>query len=123
MASTPRQNVKIKKGDTVEVLTGKYASRRGVVLRVLPRENRLVVEQVNIVKRHTKPRPITSQQQVSRSQPTGGVIEKEAPMAVSNVLVVCPGCDKPTRIGFSTKDDGRKVRTCRNEGCRVDIDK
>jgi len=113
---------KIRTGDTVQVVTGKDAGRRGKVIRVLPEEGRLLVEQVNVVKRHTKPRPPANPQQASRQQPTGGVIEKEAPVQISNVQIVCPGCDKPSRVGYRITEDGNKVRVCRNEGCRADIE-
>ena len=117
------RRLRVRTGDTVEVRTGKDAGARGTVQRVSMETQRVTVEKVNIIKRHTKPRPPANPQQASRQQPTGGVIEREAPVHVSNVSLVCPGCNKATRVGYRTTDDGRKVRVCRNEGCRVDIDR
>jgi large subunit ribosomal protein L24 len=111
---------KIKKGDNVEVMAGKDAGKRGTVQRVLTEERRVVVDKINMVKRHTKPRPAprrTGSQQVI----PGGVIEKEAPLHISNVQLVCPACGKPSRVGFRVNDDGNKVRVCRN--CGKDVDK
>lgn len=119
--SAPR--VKIKKGDTVVVLAGKDVGTRGVVERVLPKEGRVVIEGVNIVKRHTKPRPPANPQQAARQQPTGGVIEKAAPIHISNVAVVSPGSDKPSRVGYRFEGEGasrRKIRITRRDG--VDLD-
>jgi large subunit ribosomal protein L24 len=116
---TPRK-LKIKKGDAVQVIAGKDAGKRGTVVRVLPDESRVIVEKVNMVKRHQKPRPAprrsTSQQIIP-----GGVIEREAPLHVSNVQVVCPACGKPSRVGFRVNDEGNKVRVCRS--CAKDLDR
>lgn len=112
--------IKIKKGDTVQVLSGKYRGKRGVVDHVLVAERRVVVEGVNIVKRHTKPRPPANNQQAARQQPTGGVIEKPAPIDVSNVALVSPASGAPTRVGYRFADDGRKVRVSRRDG--IDLD-
>jgi large subunit ribosomal protein L24 len=111
--------VKIRKGDSVQVIAGKDSGKRGTVVRVLPERGRVVVEKVNMIKRHTKPRPAprnsTNQQVIP-----GGVIEKEAPLNLSNVQLVCPACGKPTRIGYRFTDDGTKVRVCR--ACDKDIE-
>ena len=95
----------IRKNDNVVVTTGKDRGKRGRVLRVVPDKNRLIVEGVNIIKRHTKANP---QRNIK-----GGLVEREAPLHASNVQVVCPECGKPTRIGKKILDDGRKVRICR----------
>ena len=95
----------IRKNDNVVVTTGKDRGKRGRVLKVLPERNRLVVEGVNFVKRHTKPNP---QRQIK-----GGVVEREASLHASNVQLVCPECSEPTRIGRRILEDGRKVRICR----------
>jgi large subunit ribosomal protein L24 len=118
----PRQtaNLKIKKGDTVVVLAGKDKGRRGTVERVIREDQRVVVEGINIVKRHTKPRPSANPNQQARQQPTGGVIEKPAPLHISNVALVGPNSGKPTRVGFRVLDDGRKVRVAKRDG--VDLD-
>ena len=106
-------NVSIKKNDTVEVLAGRDRGKRGRVLRVLPDKGKAVVEQVNMVKRHTKPNP---QRNIK-----GGILEKEAPIAISNVAVVCKECGKPTRVGSRRDDDGVAVRTCAR--CKSTLDK
>ena len=103
----------IRKNDNVLVVTGKDRGKRGRVLRVVPDTNRLIVEGVNIIKRHTKPNP---QRQIK-----GGVVEREAPVHASNVQVVCPECGKATRVGRRVLGDGRKVRICRK--CEGVVDK
>jgi len=105
---------RIKKGDTVEVIAGKDIGERGEVLRVLSNERRVVVSQVNIAKKHQRP------QQAGRGQIQPGIIEFEAPLDLSNVMLVCTQCDKRTRVGFRVNDEGRKVRVCRK--CGADID-
>ncbi len=102
--------VKIRKGDHVRVMTGKDRGKEGRVLSVFPRENRLLVEGVNQVKRHLKLRAARG-----RAGQEGGIITKEAPLAVSNVQIVCPSCG-PTRIGYKTSSDGTKSRVCRKCG-------
>lgn len=115
------KKLKIRKGDTVEVLTGKDRGKRGVVQRVDAAKERVVVDGVNTVKRHTKPRPPMNAQQASRQpEDVGGVVEKPAAIHVSNVALVSPASGKPTRIGFRTSDDGRKVRISRRDN--VDLD-
>jgi large subunit ribosomal protein L24 len=95
----------IRKNDNVVVTTGKDRGKSGRVVRLVPEKNRLVVEGVNIIKRHTKPNP--------QKNVKGGVVEREAPLHASNVQIVCPECGKPTRVGKKVLDDGRKVRICR----------
>ncbi len=97
---------RIKKGDTVEVITGEDQGVRGEVLRVLAKDNRVVVSKVNIVTKHQ------SAQRAGRSQMQGGRIQFEAPVHVSNVMLVCPKCDQATRVGYAVVDE-RKVRVCR----------
>jgi large subunit ribosomal protein L24 len=101
----------IKKNDTVMVITGKYKGKKGRVIKVIPSENRVIVEKINIVKRHMKP---------SRKYAQGGIIEKEAPIHRSNVMLICPKCDKPTRISAQVLADGKKVRVCKK--CKEVID-
>ena len=103
----------IRRNDNVVVITGKDRGKRGRVLKVVPATNRLVVEGVNFIKRHTKPNP---QRQVK-----GGVVEREAALHASNVQLVCPECGKPTRLGRKILGDGRKVRICRK--CEGVVDK
>jgi large subunit ribosomal protein L24 len=104
--------MKIKKGDTVEVISGKDAGKRGRVLRVDRDRGRVVVEGVNMVKRHTRPNP---QRRVQ-----GGIVEREGAIHHSNVMVVSPDSDKPTRIGMKVLDDGRKVRVAKVDGAILD---
>jgi large subunit ribosomal protein L24 len=111
--------IKIKKDDDVQIIAGKDSGKRGKVVRVIPERDRVVVEKLNMIKRHTKPRPAPSR---SGTQVIpGGVIEREAPLHVSNVQLVCPNCGKPSRVGLRINKDGNKVRHCRS--CDKDIDK
>ncbi len=117
--STPK--LKIKTGDTVQVLTGKDAGKRGTVTRVLRAERRIVVENVNMIKRHTKPRPAPRSSGSQQIIP-GGVLEREAPVQISNVALVCPACGEPSRVGYRINEkDGNKVRVCRR--CGKDVDR
>ena len=95
----------IRRNDNVVVTSGKDRGKRGRVLKVLPEKNRVVVEGVNFIKRHTKPNP---QRNIK-----GGLVEREAALHASNVQLVCPECGKPTRLGRRVLGDGRKVRICR----------
>jgi len=104
--------LKIKKGDQVEVITGKDRGRRGKVLRVDPKKQRLVVEGVNFVKRHTRPDPSKNIQ--------GGIVEREAAIHVSNVMLVSPDSGTRTRVGFKILDDGQKVREAKVDGAILD---
>ena len=97
----------IKKGDTVEIISGDDLGFRGTVQRVLPRKNRVVVAGVNVVKKHQRP------VRAGRSEVQAGVIEFEAPVDVSNVMLVCSRCDERTRVGLSEQEDGSKVRVCK----------
>jgi large subunit ribosomal protein L24 len=106
------QSLHVKKGDLVEVLIGgkkgqKLAGERGKVLRAFPEKGRVIVEKVNIIKRHTRP---------SQTNRQGGIVEKEAPIDASNVMLVCKKCDKPVRAGHRTLENGKKARFCRKCG-------
>ncbi len=103
--------MRIKVGDEVEVVSGNYKGTRGTVQRVLPKENRVVVSGVNLVKKHQKPRPTGG-----RSQAQGGIIEFEAPISVSNVMLVCPETGEPTRVGVRRDEDGNRVRFSKKSG-------
>jgi large subunit ribosomal protein L24 len=107
--------MRIKVDDEVEVIAGNYKGARGKVQRVLPGEKRIVVSGVNVVKKHQKPRPTGG-----RSQAQGGIIEFEAPIDVSNVMLVDPGNGELTRIGIRRDENGRPVRYAKNSG--VDLD-
>lgn len=98
---------RIRKGDLVQVTTGSDKGKRGEVLRVMPQDDRAVVQGVNVVKRHQKARGM--------GQP-GGVIEKEASIHLSNLALIDPKTDKPTRVGFRSLDDGSKVRVAKGSG-------
>jgi large subunit ribosomal protein L24 len=105
---------RIKKGDTVEVISGNDRGLRGTVQWVLPKENRVVVSGINPVKKHQ--RPIRA----GRGQVQPGIIEFEAPIHISDVMLVCPSCSQRTRVGFTWQEDGRKVRVCKKCGEFVD---
>jgi large subunit ribosomal protein L24 len=101
----------VRRGDTVAVIAGRERGKRGKVLRVLPDTGRVVVEKVNMMKKHQKPTQKLRQ---------GGIIEREAALALSNVLLVCGRCDQPSRAGIKVLGDGRKVRVCRRCGETID---
>ncbi len=107
--------LKIKRGDQVRIVAGKEAGKSGKVLRVETATHKVVIERLNMMKKHTKPNP--------KKNPQGGVIEREAPIDVSNVMLVCPACGQPTRVGYRVTDDGGKVRVCRHANCGKDIDR
>jgi large subunit ribosomal protein L24 len=102
--------LKIKKGDNVVVISGRDKGRSGEVLRVLPADRRVIVQGVNVVKRHTKP----------RMGDPGGIVEKELALHISNVAHVDPASGKPTRVGYKLLGDGRKVRVARRSGEVID---
>lgn len=108
-----RLQTPIRRNDTVVVLAGRDRGKRGRVLKVDPEKNRLTVEGVNLIKRHTKPNP---QRNIK-----GGIVEREAGIHASNVQIVCPECAEQTRLGRRVLADGRKVRTCRK--CEGVVDK
>ncbi len=102
-----KQKVHVRKGDTVLVITGKSAGKKGKVLSVIPENSRIVVEGVNVVKRHTRP---------TQKVPQGGILQKEAPIHSSNVMLYCSKCSTPTRTGRKLLDNGEKVRVCKKCG-------
>jgi large subunit ribosomal protein L24 len=108
---------KIRKGDTVQVISGKDAGKQGRVLRVDPKKNRLYVEGLNIVKRHQRPRSLKDTQ---RGGKVGGVIEKEGPIHISNVMIMDPGDNKPTRIRIERADDGARQRVAVRSGTKLE---
>jgi large subunit ribosomal protein L24 len=119
--------LKVRKGDLVQVLTGKDRGKQGRVLESRPKERRVIVENLNVVKRHTRPKPVRDTSRMGGPQIIpGGVIEKAAPLPVANVMVVCPTCNRPTRVGIvvkATKGDTRRVRVCKRADCGQEIDK
>jgi large subunit ribosomal protein L24 len=119
--------MRVKKGDLVHILSGKDRGKQGRVIDARPKDQKVVVENLNIVKRHTKPRPIQNTSRMGAAGMTpGGVIDKPAPLHVGNVMVVCPVCNRPTRVGMKEKQDhGQvvKVRVCKREDCGEEIDR
>lgn len=103
--------LRIKKGDTVTVLTGKNKGKGGRVLSVLPSKTGILIEGLNMVKRHMKP---------NKKYKQGGIIEKESPVHIAKIMLVCPKCSKPTKIGSIVLDDGKKFRVCKK--CKEVID-
>jgi len=108
--------VRIKSGDEVIVVGGKDRGKKGKVLRVEPRKNRLYVEGLNLVKRHQRPQQVAGAQ---RAEQVGGVIEREGPIHISNVMLVDPKDGKPTRLGIEVQD-GKRYRVARRTGTRLD---
>ena len=102
----------VRKNDRVQIISGADAGKQGRVLQVFPGKNRVLVEHVHIVKRHTRPNP---QRQIK-----GGIAEKEAPVHLSNVQLICPTCNAPKRVSMHTAGDGRKQRVCRKCGTVLD---
>ena len=119
--------MKVRKGDLVQVLSGKDRGKQGRVIDARPNEGRVVVENLNIVKRHTKPRPIRDANRMGGTQiAPGGIIDRPMAVSVSNVMLVCPTCKLPTRVGYVFKEikgEHVKIRVCKREGCGQEIDK
>jgi large subunit ribosomal protein L24 len=119
--------MKIRKGDTVHMLAGKDRGKEGRVIDAMPRDRKVLVENLNMVKRHTRPRPLKDSSRMGGPQiEPGGIIEKPAAVPVSRVMLVCPTCGRPTRVGIQireTKGESRKVRVCKRIDCGQDIDK
>jgi large subunit ribosomal protein L24 len=117
--------MKIREGDLVQVLSGKDRGKQGRVIQARPAEGKVVVENLNVVKRHTRPRPIKDSSRMGGQQiAPGGVIDKPAPIDVSDVMIVCPVCNRATRVGYELRDvkGGRvKVRVCKRADCRQEI--
>jgi large subunit ribosomal protein L24 len=101
------ENFHVRKNDRVMVITGKEKGKAGKVLKVLPKKSRVVVEKLNMIKRHTK---------ASRAVGKGGIVEKEGPIHISNVMLMCDKCNEAVRVGHKVLEDGRKARVCRKCG-------
>jgi large subunit ribosomal protein L24 len=106
-----RTSIHVKRGDTVEVITGKYRGKRGKVLRVVPKHGRIIVEGLMVAKRHMKP---------NEKMPAGGIVEKEMPFVAGKAMLVCTRCGRAVRFGHRVLDDGTKVRICRHCGEIID---
>ncbi len=107
-----RPKMHIKKGDTITVISGKEKGKKGKVLYVSPRSNRAIVEALNMITRHERP---------SQRSPQGGMIQKEAPISASNLMLICNKCNKPTRTGKRILEDGSKVRVCKKCSEIIDV--
>jgi large subunit ribosomal protein L24 len=119
--------LKIKKGDTVHMLSGKDRGKQGQVVEARPRDGKVIVQNLNMMKKHQKPRPIRDANRMGGTQiAPGGIIERPMAVSVSNVMLVCPTCKLPTRVGYVFKDvkgEHVKIRVCKREGCGQEIDK
>ncbi len=118
------QTMKIKKGDVVHVLRGKDAGKEGRVLEARPKDGKVLVENINVIKKHRRPKAIQNTTGIGGSVVPGGIIELPAPLPVSNVMLVCPSCGKPTRIGTIEKTIGGKqvrIRVCKR--CNQEVDR
>ena len=120
--------LKIKQGDTVQMLSGKDRGKQGRVLEARPRDNKVIVENLNLMKRHQKPRPMRDASRMGGTQMApGGIIDRPAAVSASNVMLVCPTCTRPPRVGYRFKEakggELLKVRVCKREGCGQEIDR
>ena len=119
--------LKIKKGDTVHMISGKDRGKQGRVIEARPRDGKVIVENLNMMKKHQKPRPIRDANRMGGTQiAPGGIIDRPMAVSVSNVMLVCPTCKLPTRVGYVFKDikgEHVKIRVCKREGCGQEIDK
>jgi large subunit ribosomal protein L24 len=106
--SQPRPRLQIRKGDIVEAISGDDRGKRGKVLKVNPKDGKIIIEGINFISRHTR---------ASRKDPKGGVQKREAPINVSNVMIICPKCGKKTRIGHLRLSDSSKARVCKHKNC------
>jgi large subunit ribosomal protein L24 len=119
--------MKVRKGDLVQVISGKDRGKQGRVIESHPAERRVIVENLNVVKKHRRPRAMRDSSRMGQTQiEPGGVFDVAAPLPVSNVMVVCPTCNRATRVGYEFRDEkqGRvKVRVCRRADCHEVIDR
>jgi large subunit ribosomal protein L24 len=120
-------SMKVKKGDLVQMLTGKDRGKQGHVVDARPRELKVMVENLNLATRHQKPKPMRDASRMGGAQMTpGGRVEKPTLVPVGNVMVVCPTCKLPSRIGYKTKEikgETIKVRVCKRAGCGQELDR
>src|SRR3954454_2093793 len=119
--------MKVKKGDLVQMLAGKDRGKQGRVVDARPHDGKVVVENLNIARRHQKPRPMRDSSRMGGAQMTpGGILERPTAVPIGNVMLVCPTCKLPTRVGFRFKElkgEHVKVRVCKRDGCGQDIDR
>ncbi len=121
------QAMKVRKGDVVQVLAGKDRGKQGRIIEADPKRRRVIVENLNVVKRHRRPRPMKDSSRMGQTQiQPGGVFDISAPIEVSNVMVVCPTCNRATRVGYEfreSKDGLVKVRVCKRADCGEVLDR
>jgi large subunit ribosomal protein L24 len=120
--------LKVKEGDTVQMLAGKDRGKQGRIIRAYPGKGKVIVENLNVAKKHQKPRPIRDANRMGGTQiAPGGIIDRPMAVPVSNVMLVCPTCKLPTRVGYAFHEgkDGEqiKVRVCKREGCGQELDR
>ncbi len=120
--------LKLKRGDTVQMLSGKDRGKQGRLIDVRPRDGKVVVENLNVQKKHQNPRPIRDATPMGGTQiAPGGIIDRPPAVSASNVMLVCPTCNLPTRVGYRFRErkggDRVKVRVCKRDGCGQEIDK
>jgi large subunit ribosomal protein L24 len=126
---TPQKapRLRIRVGDIVQVITGKDRGKQGRVIETYPREGRVLVENLNVSKKHRRPKVLRDTGRMGQqSFQEGGIVDLASPIRVANVMIVCPGCDRPTRIGHEvkeTKDGLSKVRVCSHAECREVVDR
>ena len=120
-------SMKVKKGDLVQMLAGKDRGKQGRIIDARPSERRVIVENLNLATRHQKPRPIRDANRMGGTQMApGGILDRPAAVSASNVMLVCPTCKLPTRVGYKTKDvkgETVKIRVCKRDGCGQEIDR
>ena len=119
--------MKVKKGDLVQMLAGKDRGKQGRILEAQPRVGRVIVENLNIAKKHQKPQPLRDANRMGGTQMSpGGILDKAIPVPVGNVMLVCPTCKLPTRVGYTFKEvkggESIKIRVCKRDGCGQEID-
>ena len=121
-----KSKLKIRQGDLVQILAGKDRGKQGRILEARPRDGRVIVENLNLMTRHTRPRPLRDSNRMGGTQMSpGGRIEKASPVDISNVMLVCPVCNLPTRVGMKVKEikgESVRVRVCKRDGCGQEVD-
>ena len=120
--ATKKPTLKIRNGDIVQIMSGKDSGKRGRVIEAYPRERRVLVENLNTVKKHRKPKVLRDTGRMGQqSFQEGGIVDLASPVPISNVMIVCPGCDRPTRVGYEMRDGKEgpeKTRVCAHTDCR-----
>jgi large subunit ribosomal protein L24 len=121
------RTMRVHKGDLVHILSGKDRGKQGRVIDARPKDGQVIVENLNVAKKHTKPRPMQNTSRMGGAAMTpGGIVEKPSPLPVGNVMVVCPVCNRPTRVGIRERESHGamvKVRVCKRADCGQEIDR